>query len=98
MRVAHVDEGADVSVDRLVEGAVLRAAHADGDLLDAARRPVGLRGEHPAAGLDRDAVLTESQWHAIEAVIDLLSGLLRSELLAQARKLIVESRARQPLV
>jgi hypothetical protein len=50
------------------------------------------------AGLDRDAVLTETQWHTIEAVIDLLCGPLRSELLAQARKLIVESRARQPLV
>jgi hypothetical protein len=43
-------------------------------------------------GLDYDAVLTETQWREIEAVIDLLCGPLRLELLGQARKLIIESR------
>ena len=44
------------------------------------------------AGLDCGAVLTETQWRQIEAVIDLLCGPLRSELLGQARTLIIESR------
>ena len=44
------------------------------------------------AGLKCGAVLTETQRSQIEAVIDLLCGPLRSELLAQARKLIIESR------
>ena len=44
------------------------------------------------AGLHPDAGLTKTQRRAIEAVIDLLCGPLRSELLAQARKLIIESR------
>ena len=44
------------------------------------------------AGLDCGALLTETQRCEIEAVIDLLSGPLRLELLGQARKLIVESR------
>jgi hypothetical protein len=45
------------------------------------------------AGLDRDdPVFTETQQREIEAVIDLLSGPLLSELLVQARKLIIESR------
>jgi hypothetical protein len=44
------------------------------------------------AGLDCGAVLTETQWREIEAVIDLLCGPLRLALLGQARKLIIESR------
>jgi hypothetical protein len=44
------------------------------------------------AGLDCGAVLTETQRREIEAVIDLLSGPLWSELLGQARTLIIESR------
>ena len=44
------------------------------------------------AGLDYGAGFTETQQHEIESVIDLLCGPLRSELLAQARKLIIESR------
>jgi hypothetical protein len=44
------------------------------------------------AGIDRDAGLTEVQCPQIEAAIDLLSGPLWSELLRQARRLIVESR------
>jgi hypothetical protein len=44
------------------------------------------------AGLDCGAVLTETQRCEIEAVIDLLSGPLRPELLVQARRLIIESR------
>ena len=43
-------------------------------------------------GLDCGAGLTETQQHEIESVIDLLCGPLRSELLAQARNLIIESR------
>jgi hypothetical protein len=43
-------------------------------------------------GLNRDAVLTRIQLRAMEAVIDLLCGPLRQELLRQARELIVESR------
>ena len=44
------------------------------------------------AGLDYGAGFTETQRHEIESVIDLLCGPLRSELLAQARKLIIKSR------
>jgi hypothetical protein len=45
-----------------------------------------------AAGIDHDSGWTTTQGRAIERVIDLLSGPLRAELLAQARKLIFESR------
>lgn len=44
------------------------------------------------AGIDCDTGWTKTQHRQIEAVIDLLSGPLRSELLRQARKLIIESR------
>ena len=44
------------------------------------------------AGLDRDTAFTKKQRREIEAVIDLLSGALWSELLVQARRLIIESR------
>ncbi len=44
------------------------------------------------AGLDRNAVFTKKQRREIEAVIDLLSGPLRSGLLVQARRVIIESR------
>jgi hypothetical protein len=44
------------------------------------------------AGLNCDNGWTKTQHRQIEAVIDLLSGPLWSELLATARKLIVESR------
>jgi hypothetical protein len=44
------------------------------------------------AGLDCDNGWTKTQHRQIEAVIDLLSGPLWSELLGQARKLIIESR------
>ena len=44
------------------------------------------------AGLIHDAGLTNAQLRAIEAVIDLLSRPLLSELLRQARRLISETR------
>jgi hypothetical protein len=44
------------------------------------------------AGFNRDAVFTRIQLRAMEAVIDLLCGPLRQELLRLARELIVESR------
>ncbi len=44
------------------------------------------------AGLHPEAEITTTQLRAIEAVIELLCGPLRSQLLAQARKLIIESR------
>ena len=44
------------------------------------------------AGLDRDAGFTHEQQRQIEAAFDLLRGPLWAELLAQARKLVIESR------
>ena len=44
------------------------------------------------AGLIHDGAITTIQLRAMEAVIDLLSGPLLSELLRQARRLIIESR------